>query len=141
MLEGWKCLECGVVYAPFVKACRCSVKIQNNYEQVTCLHEWPGPDTPCINCGLVISTVQQACFHNWPEMGPECTKCGLRFVGGITFTTPVPTICQHIYGEQLTAGRFCTLCGMQEVRWEQPGNMCKVTVSDLPEGTIGSSNG
>ena len=101
-LEGWKCLECGVIYAPFVKECRCSVKIQDNMDQ---------------------------CFHNWPDTSAPCTKCGLKMTGGITFTVPpnVPVVdisgCVHVYPDSslTTAGRFCSLCGVQEVLWEKSG--------------------
>ena len=96
-LEGWKCLECGVVYAPFVKECRCSVKIQDNVDLAQC-------------------------FHLYTE--GKCTKCGM-VMAGITFTpTVVDTECVHVYPDSslTTAGRFCSLCGSQEVLWEKPGN-------------------
>ena len=96
MLEGWKCLECGTVYAPFVKECRCSVKIESNVQLPVCFHTY---------------------------INETCTKCGMAMTR-ITFDSPEPTICQHIYGDNRTAGRFCTLCGTQEVIWEQPGNTC-----------------
>ncbi|KKL25594.1 hypothetical protein LCGC14_2403740 [marine sediment metagenome] len=91
MLEGWKCLECGVVYAPFIKECRCSAKVITNEEQV-------------------------ACFHNWTGPGTKCTKCGLIMIGGITFDSPPPTICQHIWSESgaSTGGRYCLNCGACE---------------------------
>ena len=128
-LEGWKCLECGVVYAPFVTECRCSVKIQDNVEQA----------------GTV-------CFHNWPSSSTPCTKCGMV----MTEITFMPTVdisgCTHVYPDSslTTAGRFCSLCGAQEVLWEKPGNTCSICgdtsgVSHTAFGTIcgpqGETNG
>jgi len=128
-LEGWKCLECGTVYAPFVKECRCSVKIQDNTQLARCDHDWPGPYVPCTKCGLMTTDLQKACFHNWPDTSSPCTKCGLKMGQGITFTVPegVPKVdisgCVHVYPDSslTTAGRFCSLCGAQEVLWERPG--------------------
>ena len=114
-LEGWKCLECGVVYAPFVTECRCSAKMSTNDVHLVCIHEWPEPYAPC-------------------------TKCGVR-MEGISFTVPpnVPVVdisgCVHIYPDSslTTAGRFCSLCGSQEVLWEKTGN------TTVPQG--GTING
>ena len=90
MTEGWKCGECGVIYAPFIKECRCSVKIIGN----------------------IIGN--DACFHDWAGPGHKCTKCGLIHLGGITFDSPSATICQHTWSEegQSTGGQYCTNCGM-----------------------------
>lgn len=90
MVEGWKCGECGVVYAPFINECRCSVKYQGND--------------------------QAECFHNWPEPYHPCTKCG--YVTPMpTFTTVQDqTVCQHTWSEsgQSTAGRYCLNCGASD---------------------------
>ena len=139
-LEGWKCLECGVIYAPFVKECRCSVKIQDNV-RISCNHNWPSPDAECLNCGLTLESLQAVCFHYWPDTSAPCTKCGLKMGSGITFTVPpnVPVVdisgCVHIYPDSslTTQGRFCSLCGAQEVQWETPGN------TTVPQG--GTING
>ena len=118
-LEGWKCLECGVVYAPFVKECRCSVKmvkIQGNMD------------------------ADHACFHNWPDSVSPCTKCGIMMTSPVTFDFQPYVVqtppCQHLYDDSslTTAARLCTKCGMQEVRWEKPG-----TVGGTKEG--GTING
>ncbi len=100
MLEGWKCLECGVVYAPFVTECRCSATISTNEEQVGCFHDWPRPWAPCSKCGLVLG------IPTWSAA-----------------EEPAPVPCQHIFpSESTTAGNRCTLCGVQEVLWENPNH-------------------
>lgn len=139
-LEGWKCLECGVVYAPFIKECRCSVKIQDNVDIAGCPHSYT--DGRCTQCGLMMPGL--VCFHNWPSTSAPCTKCGVMMGAGITFTpTVVPTVdisgCEHVYPDSslTTAGRFCSLCGAQEVLWERPGTICKVTVSAIGGDTDG----
>ena len=104
-LEGWKCLECGVVYAPFVKECRCSVKIKSNEEQVGCLHDYPGPYVACTKCGLMM-------VSNWD------------FKSSIDRADQSP--CHHVWSEQGRAGRYCTKCMMQEVLWERPGNTTRI---------------
>ena len=96
--EGWKCLECGVVYAPFVRECRCSVNMVGN---------------------------DQVCFHEYADKGTTCTKCGLTMIGLSFDVEPYnATPCQHVYPESGigTAGTLCTKCGMQKVIWEDPGN-------------------
>ncbi len=127
--ESWKCIECGVVYAPFVTECRCSVTVATNEIHLTCVHEWTEPYAPCTKCGVKIQEIQATCFHNWPEPYAPCTKCGM-IMGGVRFEVSTPTVdivgCQHIYGDNTTTGRFCTLCGTQEVLWEKPGNTCLV---------------
>ena len=112
-LEGWKCMECGVVYAPFIKECRCSVKINFNY---ACIHDWPGPGVKCSKCGLInlsgsfiIDTPQQEvlpCQHEWCESG------------------------------QSTLGPQCKICGALQQPFDNQSTGTKVTVSDLPD-TIG----
>ena len=94
MIEGWKCGECGVVYAPFVTECRCSVKFQGNND--ACIHDWAGP-------------------------GYTCKKCGFINIGGLDFDTPPSTICQHTWSElgQSTGGRHCLNCGALEP-WFDP---------------------
>jgi len=87
-MEGWVCPKCETVYAPFIKECRCSVKINFN---ISCIHDWAGPGHKCSKCGLInlggnvtISTPQQEvlpCEHVWSEpgqstLGPQCKKCG-----------------------------------------------------------------
>ena len=71
--ESWKCIECGVVYAPFVTECRCSVTVATNEMYLTCVHEWPEPYAPCTKCGMTM--------------------------GGVTFEVSAPTVdivgCQH----------------------------------------------
>lgn len=104
-LEGWKCGECGVVYAPFVTECRCAAKIQDNTEE-TCFHYWPNTSTPCTKCGVMMS--------------------------GITFDMNIPTVdisgCVHVYPDSslTTAGRFCSKCGAQEVLWERPSTISAI---------------
>ena len=101
-LEGWKCLECGTVYAPFVKECRCSVKITSNVQLPVCFHTY---------------------------INEKCTKCGM-IMTRITFDSPEPPVpCPHVYPENMTttAGRICSLCGVQEVLWERSRTIGGIT--------------
>lgn len=113
-INGWKCGECGVVYAPFIKECRCAVKLNDQAE----------------------------CFHNWPERHAPCTKCGYVIpMPSFTFTPTVEkvdlSVCQHTWSEIYTNGRHCLNCGETEPLFGTPTTAStKVTVSNLPDEKI-----
>ena len=73
MTEGWKCSECGTVYAPFIRECNCSRNVKPTISSVSkveinfpCL--WDGMSETAPGSGIKIGWLSCPC----PKCSPRC---------------------------------------------------------------------